>query len=99
MVVGTYPAGASRDGVMDLAGNVCEWCSDWLEPYAADAAKDPLGTTPGNYRAIRGSSWGYYGHPPEVVDREYNNPKYPGYVYIGLRLVVPEAGWEKLRNM
>ena len=96
MVVGSYPEGASRDGVMDLAGNVCEWCSDWLEPYSAGPAKDPIGRTPGNYRSIRGSSWGYYGYPVEAVDREYNNPNYPGYIYIGLRIVLPEAGWKKV---
>jgi len=97
MVVGSFPEGASRDGVMDLAGNVCEWCSDWLAPYSAAPAKDPLGRTPGNYRSIRGSSWGYYGYPVGAVDREYNNPKYPGYIYIGLRVVLPEAGWDALK--
>ncbi len=25
-IVGTYPQGASSEGVLDLAGNVCEWC-------------------------------------------------------------------------
>ncbi|MFP4029290.1 MAG: endo-1,3-alpha-glucanase family glycosylhydrolase [Candidatus Brocadiia bacterium] len=98
MVVGSYPAGASRDGVMDLTGNVCEWCSNWLQPYTKDSAKDPCGDKPGNYRAIRGSSWGYYGYPAEVHDREYNNPKYPGYVYIGLRVVLPQKGWNKMKK-
>jgi len=96
MVVGSYPAGASRDGVMDLAGNVAEWCSDWLVPYAEAAQTNPCGTTPGNYRAIRGGSWGYYGHSQRSRDREYNNPKYPGYIYVGLRVVLSEAGWKKL---
>lgn len=32
--VGSYPADRSIYGVMDLAGNVREWCSDW---YAEDA--------------------------------------------------------------
>ena len=98
MVVGSYPAGASRDGVMDLAGNVCEWTSDWFQPYESEASTDPLVQEESNYRTIRGSSWGYYGCPVEVHDREYNNPKYPGYVYIGLRVVLPEPGWKKLRE-
>jgi formylglycine-generating enzyme required for sulfatase activity len=98
MVVGSFPKGASRDGVMDLVGNVSESCSDWLEPYTDKSVREPVGRTPGNYRSIRGSSRGYYGHPAEVVDREYNNPNYPGYVYIGLRVVLPEPGWRKVQR-
>ncbi len=96
MVVGTYPAGASRDGVMDLAGNVCEWCNDWLQPYTAEAKTNPHVQTESPYRAIRGSSFGYYGAPVRVSDREYNNPNYGGYVYIGFRVVLPEKGMRKL---
>lgn len=96
MVVGTYPKGASRDGVMDLAGNVGEWCADWFEPYTKDAKTDPVGDEPGNYRSIRGGSWGYYGLSQRSRDREFNNPKYPGYIYLGFRVALPEAGWKKL---
>jgi len=98
MVVGSYPAGASRDGVMDLAGNVCEWCTDWFNPYTADAAADPCGRAPSNYRSLRGGSWGYYGMGQRCSDREYNNPGYGGYIYIGLRVALPEAGWKKLQQ-
>jgi glucan endo-1,3-alpha-glucosidase len=97
MVVGTYPAGASRDGVMDLAGNVSEWVGDWLQPYAAEQQTDPhVWDRPSPYRAIRGSSWGYFGRPLRVTDREFNHPGYPGYIYIGFRVVLPEAGRKKL---
>jgi formylglycine-generating enzyme required for sulfatase activity len=98
MVVGSYPAGASRDGVMDLAGNVCEWCTDWFNPYTADATADPCSRAPSNYRSLRGGSWGYYGLGQRCADREYNNPGYGGYIYIGLRVALPEAGWKKLRQ-
>jgi formylglycine-generating enzyme required for sulfatase activity len=57
--VGVCPAGASRYGVYDLAGNVWEWVLDW---YAADAygrspAVDPKGPAMGKERVVRGGSW------------------------------------------
>jgi formylglycine-generating enzyme required for sulfatase activity len=89
--VGSYPTGASRDGVMDLAGNVAEWCSDWYGTYSADAQTDPFNAAPSNYRALRGGSWGYYNYSQRVADREYNNPGYGGYIYIGFRVVLPKS--------
>jgi formylglycine-generating enzyme required for sulfatase activity len=98
MVVGSYPAGASRDGVMDLAGNVAEWCT-----YAAGAAAtadavavDPCNQAPSHSRVIRGGSWGYYNFSQRAADREFNNPRYPGYIYIGFRLAIGQAGLKKL---
>jgi len=79
--VGSYPNGASRDGIMDLAGNVAEWCDDWFRPYS-----EPGGFIP-RYRSIRGGSWGYYNLSQRVADREFNSPAYAGYVYIGFRIV------------
>lgn len=114
MVVGSYPAGASRDGVMDLAGNVAEWCSDWYHPYAStDAAAtsppaaaveaapglsqaDPCNQTPSHSRVIRGGSWGYHSFSQRAADREFNNQRYPGYIYVGFRLAIGEAGHRKL---
>jgi formylglycine-generating enzyme required for sulfatase activity len=95
-VVGSYPAGASRDGLMDLSGNVCQWCQDWFNPYAAAEQRDPVNGSPSNFRAIRGGSWGYYGGTQRAKAREFNNPNYPGYIYIGFRVALPEAGYKKL---
>jgi formylglycine-generating enzyme required for sulfatase activity len=98
MAVGAFPAGASRDGVMDLAGNVCTWCSDWYQPYAAAEQSDPCAQAPSDYRALRGGSWGYYGGSQRCAAREFNNPAYGGYIYIGLRLALPQAGSDKVRS-
>jgi len=99
-VVGDFPAGASRDGVMDLAGNVVEWVNDVYHPYTAEAKTDPHAVDPPVvYRSIRGSSWDYYGMPLHVSDREFNNPNYGGYITIGFRVALPEAGILKLEEM
>ncbi|MCA9179329.1 MAG: SUMF1/EgtB/PvdO family nonheme iron enzyme [Planctomycetales bacterium] len=52
--VGVYPHVASAQGVLDLSGNVWEWCAnkyDELEKVEADTADD--------VRMLRGGSWLY----------------------------------------
>ncbi len=59
---GIFPDGGSAEGVLDLAGNVWEWCNDWYDEktYAQRAGKlmrDPRGPGKGNYKVLRGGSW------------------------------------------
>ncbi|MGD0091256.1 MAG: SUMF1/EgtB/PvdO family nonheme iron enzyme, partial [Planctomycetota bacterium] len=95
-VVGSFPAGASRDGVLDLAGNVAQWCTDWYQPYSPGDKTNPVETRESHSRVIRGGSWGYYGCSQRCKDREFNSQSYPGYIYIGFRVALSEAGWKKL---
>lgn len=95
-IVGDFPAGASRDGVMDLAGNVAEWCADTYRDYPAGNVTDPLGLEKSPYRSIRGGSWGYYNHSQRVRDREYNSPGFGGYIYVGFRVALASEGLAKL---
>jgi hypothetical protein len=50
--VGMYPAGAAKNGVLDMSGNVREWC---LNEYS-DLEK--FGLSRSNKRVLRGGSWG-----------------------------------------
>jgi len=65
--VGSFPAGASGHGVLDLAGNVWEWTSDFYAPYAEtdanDPPKDPKGPATGDRRVLRGGD--YNGSEPD----------------------------------
>jgi formylglycine-generating enzyme required for sulfatase activity len=55
--VGTFPKGASSDGILDLAGNVWEWTADWYGAYSAEAQTDAKGPSSGNERVVRGGSY------------------------------------------
>ncbi len=58
--VGSYPAGASPVGALDMLGNVAEWVADWYDAdyYADSPAEDPAGPEDGTLRVLRGGAWG-----------------------------------------
>jgi gamma-glutamyl hercynylcysteine S-oxide synthase len=63
----TYPVGSFADdvspfGAMDMAGNVCEWTTDWYDAYpGSDEKRVEFGK---KYRVIRGGgAIEYYAHP------------------------------------
>jgi formylglycine-generating enzyme required for sulfatase activity len=61
--VGSYPAGASPFGILDLAGNVWEWVADYYDPkyYEGMPSQNPAGPSvavgQGLRRVLRGGSW------------------------------------------
>jgi formylglycine-generating enzyme required for sulfatase activity len=53
--VGSFPAGASPYGALDMAGNVWEWTDSWYLPYPGNKRSNPnYGQL---YRIVRGGSW------------------------------------------
>jgi len=62
--VGSYPAGASPYGALDMAGNVWEWVNDWYQDdyYSISPGSNPQGPATGDYRVLRGGSWDLSGY-------------------------------------
>lgn len=56
--VGSFPECLSSFGIVDMAGGVWEWCTDWYaDGYPDESARDPKGPETGTQRVIRGASW------------------------------------------
>jgi sulfatase modifying factor 1 len=56
----TRPAGSYAPnawGLLDMHGNVSEWCSGWYSQRLTGGS-DPAGPSTGNLRVARGGSWG-----------------------------------------
>ena len=78
--VGAYPEGASPYGVLDLAGNVWEWCEDFDDPafYADGPSRNPRnGKAPDKaHRVMRGGSWLYGPSALRTFGRTSYEPHY-----------------------
>ena len=78
--VGIYPGGASPEGVLDLAGNVWEWC---LNEYAKP---ERVGRGGSVSRVLRGGSWvGAQGFAR--ADNRYSPHPYDRFDDVGFRVV------------
>ena len=77
---GSYPAGASWCGALDLAGNVWEWLSDWFGDYSSERQENPTGPATGQDRAVRGGGWRFRQDDLRGATRGLSAPDdaYPG---------------------
>ncbi len=76
--VGSYPAGASPYGALDMAGNLLEWTADWFgqDYYGKSPERNPTGPGSGLLRVLRGGSWGNHPLDLRTAYRGSNPPEF-----------------------
>ena len=74
--VGSFPAGASPYGVLDLAGNVAEWTADVFatEPPQSRSLAHPRGPAAGSLRTVKGGSYLDAAHRTRAAARTAAEP-------------------------
>jgi formylglycine-generating enzyme required for sulfatase activity len=87
--MGSYPAGATPYGVLDMAGNLWEWVADWFSEdyYAKSPAENPPGPDGGVHRVVRGGSWFTDRMGARVANRFETKPA-THYSLLGFRCVL-----------
>ena len=87
---GTHQVGQKAPNVLDIydmSGNVWEWCYDWYSSSVSTGEEtDPLGSSSGSYRVLRGGSWDFNAYDASVCGRNRYTPSSRS-DYRGIRLV------------
>ena len=87
--VGSYPAGASPYGALDMAGNVFEWVADWFDAgyYSESPSNNPPGPASGENRVAHGGGWTMTGGVARCAFRSMFLPDTRS-SFIGFRVVM-----------
>jgi formylglycine-generating enzyme required for sulfatase activity len=74
--VGSFPAGTSPYGALDMSGNVWEWVMDWHDSayYHEVQSDEPSGPATGTLRVARGGSYGSAQFNLRSADRHSLSP-------------------------
>jgi formylglycine-generating enzyme required for sulfatase activity len=90
---GSYPAGASQYGALDMAGNVWEWVNDWHSStyYSQSPYANPPGPETGASKVLRGGSFGNDWSYLRVAYRTNTTPSI-GTALVGFRCLSAPGG-------
>ena len=85
--VGSHPKGASPYGCMDMAGNLYEWTSEWMEPYPNNPERERLLSYMGHrFGCLRGGSF-YHGPYTYACAKRFGLEPDETYFHVGFRTV------------
>ena len=87
---GSFSGDCGPFGILDLAGNVLEWCSDWFgnyPPSASTSLHNPTGPAQGTNRILRGGCWSYEARSLRTTERSGQPPE-QRLCLIGFRVVL-----------
>jgi formylglycine-generating enzyme required for sulfatase activity len=78
---------ANQFELVDMHGNVWEWCNDWIGDYDLGNAVDPIGPRTGSFRVHRGGGWNFQASVCRSADRDWSDPS-NRYNNLGFRLLL-----------